>query len=66
MTDTHVDAAEANRVLGRRFFQEQDRLRGGPAEALCAPEYVAIIGGNPPMNRAGTRGIRGWLLRGDS
>jgi predicted ester cyclase len=57
MTDTHVDTVEANRMLGRRFFQEQDRLRGGPAEALCAPEYVAIIGGNPPMNRAGHEGF---------
>lgn len=39
--------------LGRRFFTEQDRLRGGPADALCAPGYVAVIGGNPPMDRAG-------------
>jgi predicted ester cyclase len=39
--------------LGRLFFQEQDRLRGGPAEALCAPGYTARIGGNPAMDRAG-------------
>ena len=39
--------------LGRRFFAEQDRLRGGPAPELCAPEYRATIGGNPPMPREG-------------
>ncbi|SRR6266487_1136085 len=39
--------------LGRRFFEEQDRLRGGPAPALCAPGYLATLGGNPPMPREG-------------
>ncbi len=53
MTQTDGAAVEANRALGRRFFEEQDRLRGGPAEALCAPGYRAEIGGNPPMDRAG-------------
>ena len=48
-----TDTTAANRELGRRFFQEQDRLRGGPAEALCAPEYQATLGGNPPMPREG-------------
>src|SRR4051812_420085 len=43
----------ANVALGRRFFAEQDRLRGGPAHALCATEYEAVIGGNPAMNRDG-------------
>lgn len=43
----------ANRTLGRRFFEEQDRRRGGPAPALCAPDYVALIGGNPAMPLAG-------------
>jgi len=47
----------ANRELGRRFFQEQDRLRGGPAEALCAPDYVAALGGNPGIDRAGHEGF---------
>jgi predicted ester cyclase len=41
------------RSLGPCFFQEQDRLRGGPAEELCAPEYRATINGNPPMPLAG-------------
>jgi predicted ester cyclase len=39
--------------LGRRFFEEQDRLKGGPPEALCAPGYLALLGGNPGMDRAG-------------
>ena len=53
MIQTDGAAVEANRALGRRFFEEQDRLRGGPAEALCAPGYRAHIGGNPAMDRAG-------------
>jgi predicted ester cyclase len=44
---------EANEALGRHFFEEQDRLRGGPSEALCAPGYVACLGGQPAMDRAG-------------
>lgn len=51
---THVEpVAAANRALGRRFFEEQDRLRGGPAEALCAPTYEATLGGSSPVNRIG-------------
>lgn len=40
-------------ALGRRFFAEQDRLKGGPAAELCAADYQAVIGGNPPMDRDG-------------
>jgi steroid delta-isomerase-like uncharacterized protein len=51
---THSESAQAaHRALGRRFFEEQDRLKGGPAEALCAPGYQAILGGNPPVDRQG-------------
>ena len=57
MTRTDGAVIEANRALGRRFFEEQDRLRGGPAEALCAPGYRAEIGGNPAMDRAGHEGF---------
>jgi steroid delta-isomerase-like uncharacterized protein len=46
-------SAETNDALGRLFFAEQDRLRGGPADEFCASEYTACIGGNPPMNLAG-------------
>lgn len=38
------------RELGRTFFLEQDRLRGGPLDTLCAPGYSARIGGAPPMD----------------
>ncbi len=39
----------ANAQLGRAFFAAQDRLRGGPDASLCAPNYSAELGGNPPM-----------------
>jgi predicted ester cyclase len=52
-TRVGVDGLEANKELGRRFFAEQDRLRGGPSAELCTPDYVARLGGNPPMPRAG-------------
>ena len=38
--------------LGRRFFEAQDRLRGGPDADLCSSGYVARIGSNPPMTLA--------------
>ena len=46
-------ATHSNGDLGRRFFEAQDRLRGGPDPTLCAPDYQAVIGGNGPMNRDG-------------
>jgi steroid delta-isomerase-like uncharacterized protein len=51
------DDIETNRKLGRQFFAEQDRLRGGPAEALCTDDYTARLGSNPPMPRAGHEGF---------
>jgi predicted ester cyclase len=51
------DAKEANRALGRQFFLEQDKLRGGPAPELCAPEYTATLGANPPMDRSAHEGF---------
>lgn len=53
MTQTESTVAAANRAFGRRFFAEQDQLKGGPAEALCAGAYQAYLGGNPPVDRAG-------------
>jgi predicted ester cyclase len=44
-------------ALGRRFFEEQDRLRGGPAVELCAAGYTATLGGNPAMNVDGHAGF---------
>lgn len=43
---------EANKKLGRAFFEAQDRLKGGPDATLCAATYTAYIGSNPPMTRA--------------
>jgi ketosteroid isomerase-like protein len=43
--------------LGHKFFGYQDRLRGGPDPALCAPDYVARIGSNPPMTLADHEGF---------
>ncbi len=43
---------ETNGQLGRRFFQELDRLRGGPLPELCAPGYTARLGSNPAMDFA--------------
>jgi predicted ester cyclase len=53
MMQTDSAAVAANLALGRRFFAEQDRLNGGPPDALCAGEYQARLGGNPPVDRAG-------------
>jgi predicted ester cyclase len=50
-------ATEANARLGRQFFQEQDRLRGGPARELCSSGYVARIGSGPSMDYAGHQGF---------
>jgi hypothetical protein len=52
-----MDVVAANRDLGRRFFAEQDRVRGGPVPEVCTEDYVATLGGNPPMDRAGHEGF---------
>lgn len=57
MDSNRMARVEANRNLGRRFFAEQDRLQGGPAAELCADNYVARLGGNPPMGREGHQGF---------
>ena len=46
-----------NGDIGRRFFAEQDRLRGGPAPELCTADYEARLGGNPPLDRQGHEGF---------
>jgi steroid delta-isomerase-like uncharacterized protein len=48
-----MTTASDARALGQRFFEEQDRVRGGPVPELCTPDYVAVIGGNPPLPREG-------------
>ena len=41
LTESAVSAA--NCALGRLFFAEQDRLRGGPAEELCADVFDQVL-----------------------
>ena len=53
LTETESPVVAANRALARTFFAEQDRLKGGPAPDLCAAGYQAVLGGSPPMDRAG-------------
>ncbi len=38
--------ANSPETIARRFFAEQDRLRGGPADELCAPGYIAHLAGD--------------------
>lgn len=43
---------DARHALVRCFFAEQDRLRGGPADGLCAPGYTAHLASRQPCNLA--------------
>jgi predicted ester cyclase len=47
-----MSAAETE-AIGRRFFAEQDRLRGEPSKELCAESYTAEVNAFPVMDRAG-------------
>lgn len=40
-------------TLGRRFFESQDRRRGGPDPALCTPDYTAHINSRPDTDVQG-------------
>ena len=51
-----MTAAETE-AIGRRFFAEQDRLKGQLTEDLCAEGYTAEINGFPVMDRAGHNGM---------
>jgi steroid delta-isomerase-like uncharacterized protein len=51
-----MSAAETEAV-GRRFFAEQDRLKGQLTEGLCTEDYIAEINGFPAMDRAGHNGM---------
>lgn len=48
------DQAKATAV---KFFEEQDRLRGGPADKLCATGYTAHLAGSAPMGLAGHKEV---------
>jgi predicted ester cyclase len=45
--------SEQAKATAVRFFDEQDRLRGGPADDLCANGYTAYLAGFPPMDLEG-------------
>lgn len=45
--------SEQSKATVRRFIEEQDRLRGGPADELCADDYIAYMAGFPPMDLEG-------------
>ena len=42
-------ASTDNSTIARSFFMAQDRLLGGPDNALCASDYTAHLPGYPPM-----------------
>jgi predicted ester cyclase len=47
-----------------KFFEEQDRLRGGPADELCAEEYTAHLTGFPAMDLAGHKAFAAAFYAG--
>ena len=44
---------EQAKATAVKFFKEQDRLRGGPANDLCGDGYTAYLASFPPMDLAG-------------
>jgi predicted ester cyclase len=46
-------SAELNKSTAVRFFMEQDRRKGPLDSEICAPEYVAKISSNPPLDLDG-------------
>jgi predicted ester cyclase len=45
--------SSTHQEIARRFFAEQDRLRGGPAGELCTSNYIAHLASNPAFDLAG-------------
>jgi steroid delta-isomerase-like uncharacterized protein len=45
LTQRRIEMSEPNRVLAMHFITQQDRLKGGPDESLCAPGYTAQVNG---------------------
>ena len=45
--------SESNKATAVAFFEAQDRLRGGPADELCAEGYTARLAGFPTMDLDG-------------
>lgn len=42
--------SEEPQLTAVKFFEEQDRLRGGPADDLCGNGYAAYLAGFPAMD----------------
>ena len=53
MTTPITDDVTSTAGVAHAFFEAQDRLRGGPAPELCAPDYAASIAGFPTFDLAG-------------
>jgi predicted ester cyclase len=46
-------STEDNKTIAINFYKEQDRLKGKLSKALTAPNYSAIINGDPPISAKG-------------
>lgn len=57
-------ALGTNHEIGRRFFEAQDQMRGGPDPAICTPDYVARLAGNPPMTLVEHQGFASAFYAG--
>jgi len=57
-------SAETNKTIARQFFMEQDRRKGPLDPEIVAPDYVARIGSNPPMDMAGHSGFGVMFYQG--
>lgn len=55
---------ERNKAIARQFFMQQDRRNGPLAPEIVAPDYVARIGSNPPMDMAGHSGFGAMFYQG--
>jgi predicted ester cyclase len=56
--------SERVKATARKFFEGQDRLRGGPDPDLCGEGYNCQIGSNPLMNFAGHRDMAAVFYAG--
>lgn len=45
--------SEQAKATAVKFFEEQDRLRGGPADELCGDGHIAYIASLSPMDLEG-------------
>lgn len=54
-------STEENKALVRRFFEEQDRLKGGLSETRCAPSYTFTLGDDPPLDFNGHQQLAGMF-----